>query len=71
MWLGKLLGLPKGSDGKESTATRETWVTSLGWEDPQEEEITTHPSILVWRIPMDRGAWQVTVQGVTELDMTG
>ena len=29
----------------------ETWVQSLGWEDPLEEEITTHSSILAWRIP--------------------
>ena len=30
----------------------------------------THFSILAWRIPMDRGAWWATVDGVTELDMT-
>jgi len=30
----------------------ETWVWSLGWEDPLEEGITTHSSILAWRIPM-------------------
>ena len=30
---------------------QETWVPSLGWEDPLEKEIATHPSILVWRIP--------------------
>ena len=29
----------------------ETWVPSLGWEDPLEKEIATHPSILAWRIP--------------------
>ena len=33
-----------------------TWVQSLGWEDPLEEDIATHSSILAWRIPMDRGA---------------
>ena len=27
------------------------WVLSLGWEAPLEEEMTTHSSILVWRIP--------------------
>ena len=36
---------------------RETWVWSLGWEDPL-EEWATHSSILVWRIPMDKGTWQ-------------
>ena len=35
----------------------ETWVQSLGWEDRLEEGIVTHPCILTWRIPMDRGAW--------------
>ena len=30
---------------------QETWVRSLGWEDPLEEEMATHSSILAWRIP--------------------
>ena len=30
---------------------QETGVQSLGWEDPLEEEMATHPSILAWRIP--------------------
>ena len=30
---------------------RETWVQSLGWEDPLEKEMVTHSSILAWRIP--------------------
>ena len=46
------------------------WDPSLGWEDPLEESMATHSSILAWRIPMDRGAWQTTVHGVTESDMT-
>ena len=44
----------------------ETWVRSLGWEDPLEEGMTTHSSILACRIPMDMGAWCVTVQGVAK-----
>ena len=32
-------------------ATRETWVRSLGWEDPLKKEMATHSSILAWRIP--------------------
>ena len=32
-------------------AMQETWLRSLGWEDPLEEEMATHYSILVWRIP--------------------
>ena len=31
--------------------TQEMWVQSLGWEDPLEEEMATHSSILAWRIP--------------------
>ena len=41
----------------------ETWVQSLGWEHPLEEGMATHSSILAWRIPMDKGAWQATVHG--------
>ena len=44
----------------------ETWVQSLGWEDPLEKGMATHSSILAWRIPMDRGAWWATVHGVTK-----
>ena len=38
----------------------------LGWEDPLEEGMVTHSSILTWRIPTDRGVWQVAVHGVTK-----
>ena len=47
-------------------AMQETRAQSLGWEDPLEESITTHSSILAWRIPIDRGAWQAAVHGVTK-----
>ena len=36
---------------KRLPAIRETWVRSLGWEDPLEKEVATHSSILAWRIP--------------------
>ena len=42
----------------------------MGWEDPLEEGMATHTSILAWRIPMDRGAWRAIVHGVAEFDMT-
>ena len=51
---------------KNPPAVWETWVQSLGWEDPLEEDMTTHSSILSWRTPMDRGAWQATVHQVAE-----
>ena len=36
---------------KNLPAMRETWVQSLGWEDPLEKGMATHSSILTWRIP--------------------
>ena len=45
---------------------QETWVRSLGGEEPLEEGMATHSSILAWRIPTDRGAWEATVHGVAE-----
>ena len=48
---------------KNSSAMRESWVRCLGLEDPLEEGMATHSSILAWRIPMDRGAWRATVHG--------
>ena len=38
------------------------WVGDTLWS----EGMTTHSSILAWRIPMDRGAWQATVHSVTK-----
>ena len=49
-----------------SLARWETWVWSLDWEDTLEESMTTHFSFLVWRIPIDRGAWRATVLWVTK-----
>ena len=46
---------------KNPPAMCETRVRSLGWEDPLEEPMATHSSILAWRITMDRGAWRATV----------
>ena len=36
---------------KRLSAMQETWVRSLGWEDPLEKEMAAHSSILAWRIP--------------------
>ena len=51
---------------KSSPAVQDTQVPSLGWEDPLEEGMAAHSSILAWRIPMDRGAWRATVLGVAK-----
>ena len=45
-------------------------VQSRGKEDPLEESMATHSSILAWRIVMDRGAWQTSLWGRKELDTT-
>ena len=51
---------------KNPPAMRETWVQSLGWEDPLEKGKATRSSILAWRIPIGRGAWWATVHRVTK-----
>ena len=47
---------------KNLPAVQETWVQSLGWEDPLEKKKATHSSILAWRIP-----WTLfIVHGITK-----
>ena len=49
----------------------ETWVQSLGQEDPLQKEMVTHSSIVAWRIPWtEEPAWWATVHGNAESDMT-
>ena len=55
---------------KNLSAMQETWVWSLGWEDPLEEDMATHSSILAWRIPSERKLEGYTSWGCKELDMT-
>ena len=64
-------GLPRWRSGKKKTylpiqELHETQFPFLGWEDPLEEEMVTHSSVLAWRILMDRGAWQAPVHRVTQ-----
>ena len=42
---------------KNPPAMQETWVQSLGWEDPLKKGMAAHSNILVHSNPMDRGAW--------------
>ena len=51
---------------KNPLAMQETWVKSLGWEDPLEEGMATRSSMLSWRIAIDRGAWLAVVHGVAK-----
>ena len=47
----EFIGSPGGSDVKSPPAMQETWVLSLGQEDPLEKRMATHLSILAWKIP--------------------
>ena len=51
---------------KNPPAMWETWVLSLGRDDPLEDGMATQYSILAWRVPMDGGAWHAAVHGVTK-----
>ena len=50
---------------KNLPVMQETWVQSLGWEDPLEKRKATHSSILAWRMP-----WLYSSLGHKELDTT-
>ena len=51
---------------KNPSTMQETWVQSLGGENPLEEGMATHSSILDWRISTDRRTWPATVHGVAK-----
>ena len=55
---------------KSLPAMQETWVQSLGWEDPLEKEMATHSSILAWRIPWTEEPGGLESMGHKELDTT-
>ena len=62
-------GFPGGTSGKESTCNpgdiRDTGLIP-DLQDPLEESMATHASVLAWRIPIDRGAWRATVHRVAQ-----
>ena len=51
---------------KNLPAVQETWVRSLGWEDPMKKAMATHFQNSCLENSMDRGAWQATAYGVAE-----
>ena len=55
---------------KNLPAMQEMWVWSLSWEDPLEEEMATHSSILVWEIPQTEEPGEQQSMGSQESDMT-
>ena len=64
------LGFLCGSAVKNLLVMQETWIRSLGWEDPLEREMATLLQNSYLGNSMDRGAWWATFHGVTELYMT-
>ena len=75
-WMGDCLGIP-GAAGfgasliaqsvKNLPALQETWVQFLGWEDSLEKEMANSLQCSCLEYPMDRGAWQAIVHGVTRV----
>ena len=64
--------VPSGAGGKEFTCQcrkHETWVQSLGQEDPLEKGMTTHSSILAWEISWTKEPGRLQSKGLQELDM--
>ena len=55
---------------KKLPAVQETWVRSLGWEDPLAKEMATHSSILAWEIPWTEEPVGLQSMGSQELDTT-
>ena len=55
---------------KRLPAMRETWVRSLGGEDPQEKKMATHSSILAWKIPRAEEPARLRSWGRKESDTT-
>ena len=53
---------------KNLPAVQETWILSLVWGDPLEEDLATHSNILAWRISMDKGAWWAIVYGIAKTE---
>ena len=55
---------------KSLLAMQETWVRSLGWEDPLKKEMATHSSIFAWRIPRTEEPGRLLSMESQELDIT-
>ena len=49
---------------------QETWVRSLGRDDPLQKEMVTHRGTVAWRIPWTEESWQAAAHGVAESAMT-
>ena len=63
-----ILGFPDGSTVKNLIAKQETWVQSLGREDPPEEGMATHSSILAWEIPWTEEPGELQSMGLQRVE---
>ena len=64
--LEQFLGFPRSSVGKNLPAVQETWVRSLGGEDPVAKKMATHSSILAWRTPWTEDPGRLQIHGITK-----
>ena len=55
---------------KNLLAVQETWFQSLGWKDPLEKKMTTHSSILAWKMLCKEEPGRLQSMGLQELDLT-
>ena len=55
---------------KNPPAKWETWVRSLGWEDPLEKEMVTHYSVLAWEIPWTEKPGRVQFMGLQRVRLS-
>jgi len=70
IWIVSPQGIPSGSVVNSLPAMQETWVQTLGWEDPLEKGMATHSSTLAWIILWTEELASYSPQGFTESDMT-
>ena len=66
MVVNKFYDLLRAQMVKSLPAVQETWVQSLGWEDPLEKKVATHSSILAWKIP-----WMEEPGGLQSIGLQG
>ena len=60
------LGFPVAQTVKNLPAMQENWIQTLGWEDPLEEGMVTHSSVLAWRIPWTEDPGRLQSMGLKE-----
>ena len=65
-----MMGFPAGLVVQNPPAMQETWVQSLGWQDPLEEGMPTHSSVLAWRISWTEEPGGYSPWGHKGLDLT-